>query len=341
MHGIKYIIKRLAWSIVVLLGLSVLIFVIARVIPGDPASMALGPTASEEAKELFRKENNLDEPLPVQYIYWLGDAVKGDFGKSTHTKRPVSQDIKELLPATVELIILAAALEIIIGIGLGILSASKPGGMLDNSVRVTSYLGIATPSFVWGILFMLVFSYWTGLLPTVGRLTRGITPPRTITGLFVFDGLLTGNFEAAWDTFKHIIMPGTALALTGIAQTARMTRSSMVDNMDKDFVASEIASGIPKRKVISLYVLRPSSIPVVSIIALDIAAMLGNAFMVEQVFSYPGVSKYCLAAILNKDLNAIVGVVMVIGIAFLLVNIFVDIMSAFLDPRIRLKENSA
>ncbi len=188
---------------------------------------------------------------------------------------------------------------------------------------------------------MLVFSYWLGLLPTIGRITRGIPPPRTITGLYILDGLLTGQFAAAWDVFKHIIMPGTALALTGIAQTARITRSSMVDNMDKDYVSAEIAAGIPKRKVIRIYVLRPSAIPVVSIIALDIAAMLGNAFMVEQVFSYPGVSKYCLAAILNKDLNAIVGVVMVIGITFLLVNILVDIISAFLDPRIRLQGGAA
>lgn len=337
MHGIKYILKRVAWSIFVLFGLSILIFTIARVIPGDPATMALGPTASESAKELYREENHLKEPLPVQYVFWLRDALTGDFGDSTQTKRSVAQDIKELLPATVELIIFAAVLEIIVGVGLGVLSATKPGGMLDNTVRVTSYLGIATPSFVWGILFMLIFSYWTGLLPTIGRLTRGLSAPRNITGLFVIDALLTGETEIALDAFKHIIMPGTALALTGIAQSARMTRSSMVDNLDKDFVSAELAAGIPKTKIMGVYVLRPSAIPALSIVALDIAAMLGNAFMVEQVFSYPGISKYCLSAILNKDLNAVVGVVLVIGITFLMINIVVDIISAFLDPRIRLQ----
>jgi peptide/nickel transport system permease protein len=218
-----------------------------------------------------------------------------------------------------------------------VLTARKPGGLLDNSVRVTSYLGIATPSFVWGILFMLIFCHWTHLLPTIGRLSSNIVPPKNITGLYVIDGILTGNTAAAWDAFKHIIMPGTALALTGIAQSARMTRASMLDNMDKDYVSAEIAAGIPMRRVMWVYVLRPSAIPAVSMIALDIAAMLGNAFMVEQVFSYPGVSKYCLNAILNKDLNAVVGVVLVIGVSFLLVNIMVDIISAFLDPRIRLQ----
>ena len=207
---------------------------------------------------------------------------------------------------------------------------------MDNTIRVTSYLGIATPSYVWAIFFMLIFCFWIPILPTIGRISSGMPKISTITGFYIIDGLLTGNPAVSWDAFKHLIMPGTALALTGIAQSARITRSSMLDNMSKDFVGAEISSGIPMKKVMWQYVLRPSATPSVSIIALDIAAMLGNAFVVEQVFSYPGISKYCLNAILNKDLNAIVGVVMVIGVAFLVVNILVDIISGFLDPRNRL-----
>ena len=336
MSGLKYVLKRLLQSIIVLLGLSVLIFCIARVIPGDTATMALGSTASEEAKENYREQHHLNDPLPIQYMYWIRDAVQGNFGNSTQTKRAVSDDIADFLPATLELILFAAVLEIVCGIGLGVACARRSGGILDNTIRVTSYLGIATPSYVWAIFFMLIFCFWIPILPTIGRISSGMPKISTITGFYVIDGLLTGNPAVSWDAFKHLIMPGTALALTGIAQSARITRSSMLDNMSKDFVGAEISSGIPMKKVMWQYVLRPSATPSVSIIALDIAAMLGNAFVVEQVFSYPGISKYCLNAILNKDLNAIVGVVMVIGVAFLVVNILVDIISGFLDPRNRL-----
>lgn len=336
MSGLKYVLKRLLQSIIVLLGLSVLIFCIARVIPGDTATMALGSTASEEAKENYREQHHLNDPLPAQYMYWIRDAVQGNFGNSTQTKRAVSDDIADFLPATLELILFAAVLEIVCGIGLGVACARRSGGILDNTIRVTSYLGIATPSYVWAIFFMLIFCFWIPILPTIGRISSGMPKISTITGFYIIDGLLTGNPAVSWDAFKHLIMPGTALALTGIAQSARITRSSMLDNMSKDFVGAEISSGIPMKKVMWQYVLRPSATPSVSIIALDIAAMLGNAFVVEQVFSYPGISKYCLNAILNKDLNAIVGVVMVIGVAFLVVNILVDIISGFLDPRNRL-----
>jgi len=334
---LKFIGKRLIWSIFVLVGLSVLIFCIARIIPGDAAVMALGSRASEEAYESFRQENHLYESYPMQYVYWLRDALNGDLGTSTQTRRPVMNDIRDFLPATLELIFFAVILEILGGILLGALSARYAGGMLDNAVRVTSYLGIATPAFVWAVLFMLVFSFLLHLLPTIGRISDGMMRPPNVTGFMIIDSLIAGDLRAAWDIFKHLLMPGTALALAGTAQAARITRSSMLENMNKDYVNSEIASGIPMRRVIMSYVLRPSATPTVSIIALDFAAMLGNAFLVEQIFNYPGISKYGITAILNKDLNAIIGVVMVIGITFLIVNILVDIIASYLDPRIRLQ----
>ena len=274
MSGLKYVLKRLLQSIIVLLGLSVLIFCIARVIPGDTATMALGSTASEEAKENYREQHHLNDPLPIQYMYWIRDAVQGNFGNSTQTKRAVSDDIADFLPATLELILFAAVLEIVCGIGLGVACARRSGGILDNTIRVTSYLGIATPSYVWAIFFMLIFCFWIPILPTIGRISSGMPKISTITGFYIIDGLLTGNPAVSWDAFKHLIMPGTALALTGIAQSARITRSSMLDNMSKDFVGAEISSGIPMKKVMWQYVLRPSATPSVSIIALDIAAML-------------------------------------------------------------------
>ncbi|MCL1975400.1 MAG: ABC transporter permease [Firmicutes bacterium] len=330
-----FILKRLGWSVFVLIGLSILIFCIARIIPGDPGVMALGTRATPEALEQYRIDNFLYESLPRQYIHWFEGAVKGNFGVSTQTRREVALDIKEFLPATLELILFAAILEIVGGILLGALSARYPGEVIDNSVRVASYLGIATPAFVWAIMFMLIFAFVWPILPAIGRIDVPKPPP--YTGFLLLDSLLAGNLIAFWDAFKHLIMPGTALALTGVAQAARMTRTSMMENLSKDYVGAEIAAGIPMRRVILQYVLRPAATPTVSIVALDIAAMLGNAFLVEVIFSYPGISKYGINAILNKDLNAIVAVVLVIGITFLIVNIIVDIIASYLDPRIRLQ----
>ena len=193
MSGLKYVLKRLLQSIIVLLGLSVLIFCIARVIPGDTATMALGSTASEEAKENYREQHHLNDPLPIQYMYWIRDAVQGNFGNSTQTKRAVSDDIADFLPATLELILFAAVLEIVCGIGLGVACARRSGGILDNTIRVTSYLGIATPSYVWAIFFMLIFCFWIPILPTIGRISSGMPKISTITGFYIIDGLLTGN----------------------------------------------------------------------------------------------------------------------------------------------------
>ena len=334
MKRLKYILHRLLWSVFVLFGLSILIFCIARVIPGDAATMALGTRATEEAKELYREQNHLNAPIPVQYVYWLKSAVQGDFGQSTQTRRAVSSDVAEFLPATLELILFAAILEIVGGLLLGVLCARYAGSWFDNLIRVVSYVGISVPAFVWAILFMLTFSFLIPILPTIGRISAGITVP-SVTGFLLIDSLIAGNFQAFGDVLKHLIMPGTALALAGIAQSARITRGSMLENVEKDYVGSEIASGMPLRRVYARYILRPAASPTVAIIALDIAAMLGNAFLVEVIYSYPGISKYGINAILNKDLNAIVAVVLVIGVTFLIVNILVDIISSILDPRIR------
>lgn len=332
----RFIIHRLLWSIFVLFGLSILIFSIARIMPGDAATMALGTRATEEAKEAYREKNHLNDSIPEQYVYWLADALSGDFGTSSQTKREVVQDVKEYLPATLELIFFAAILEIIGGIVLGVLSARHEGGWFDNLIRIISYFGIATPSFVWAILFMLIFSYAIPLMPTIGRLDSSVVAPPVVTGFMLIDSLLAGNMAAFGNAAKHLIMPATALALSGIAQSARITRGSMLENMKKDFVGSEIASGMPLSRVYHKYVLKTSLTPTVSIIALDIAAMLGNAFLVENIYSFPGLSRYGVTAIMNKDLNAIVAVVLIIGVTFLIVNIIVDIISAFLDPRVRL-----
>jgi peptide/nickel transport system permease protein len=336
MRFVKYVLKRLAHSILVLLGLSILIFVIARVVPGDPARMALGPRAPEQVVEKFREDLHLNDPIYVQYYHWLKGAVRGDFGYSIFTKRSVTTDIKEFFPATLELMLLTGIIMAVFGILLGILSARHANKWLDNIVRVFSYLGVCTPAYVFAILFLLIFGYFLQILPTIGRLSPWLDHPPTITGLMTVDSLLAGNFRAFGDALKHLIMPSLALALGPMAQEARITRSSMVDNLQRDFIALERTQAIPERKIMSKYLLRISIIPTVSVLGLDFASQLGWAFLVELIFNWPGLSRYGIQVILNKDLNGITAVIMVIGVMFLVVNVVVDIIVSILDPRIRL-----
>jgi peptide/nickel transport system permease protein len=336
MNFLKFFSKRLAHSIFVLLGLSILVFVIARVIPGDPARMSLGPRAPEDVVQKYREELHLDKPIYVQYYYWLKGAIRGDFGRSLFTKRKVSDDIKEFLPATLELMFFTGIIMAVFGILLGVASARYANRWPDNVVRVFSYLGVCTPAFVFAILFLLLFGYILNLLPTMGRISPMIEYPPAVTGFITIDSLIAGNVRAFFDGLKHLLMPGLALALGPMAQEARITRSSMTENLQRDFIALERSQAIPERRIMTKYLMRISIIPTVSILGLDFASQLGWAFLVELIFNWPGISRYGINVMLRKDLNGIVAVIMIIGLVFLIVNIIVDIVVAGLDPRIRL-----
>lgn len=328
--------QRAAHSIFVLLGLSILIFIIARIMPGDPARMAVGARAPQWVVDNLRQQMHLTEPLYVQYFYWLRDAVRGDFGISLVTRRPVAADIKEFFPATLELALFAGIINGAGGIILGAVSAWQKDKWVDNVVRVISYLGVVTPSFVFAILFLLLFGMTLNWAPTMGRLSPEIVKPATITGLLTIDSLLARNPAAFFDSIWHLILPAVALALGGMSQEARITRSTMADNLSKDYIASARSLGIPGSVIMRSFLLKPSLIPTVSILGLDFAATLGNAFLVELIFVWPGMSRYGINAMLRKDLNAISAVILVLGVVFILTNIAVDIIVARLDPRIQL-----
>lgn len=332
-----FVLKRVAHSIYVLIGLSMLIFTIGRAVPGDPARMALGARAPEEVVERLRETMRLGEPLPMQYYYWVRDALQGDLGNSLVTRRPVLQDVAEFLPATMELVLFAGIIMAIFGILFGAISAYYANRWVDNVVRVFAYMGIVTPPFVFAIFFILLFAYVLDILPVMGRLSPGITPPPTITGMIMLDSLITGNFDVALNGLKHVILPGVALSLAGLSQQARITRSSMTDNLGKDYIAAERAQGIPGRVIMFKYLLKPSLIPGVSILGLDFAMLLSNAFLVELVFNWPGLSRYGMNAMLSKDLNAVIAVIMILGLLIVIVNVIVDLVVAYLDPRIRLR----
>ena len=336
-----FILRRLGLSIFVLFGLSILIFIIARIIPGDPARMTLGPRAPVDVVERLRQQMHLDKPLHQQYGLWLWEVAHGDLGDSLLTRRPVKQDIREFFPATLELVGLTAIFIVVAGISLGVLSARYSNTWFDNIVRLFSYLGIVTPAFAWAVILMLLFGFVWHLFPTYGRLTAGVIPPSTITGMYTVDSLLNGQLGLFWDAFVHLILPAIALALPPMSQAARITRSSMADNQNKDCIASMIAYGVPNRVVTGKYLLKLSLISPITVMGMDIAATFGYAFMVEKIFGFPGLARYGIQVMLNKDVNAIVGVVMVLGVVFITLNIVVDIIVAYLDPRIRLLGRSS
>jgi peptide/nickel transport system permease protein len=331
-----FILRRLGLSIFVLFGLSILVFIIARIIPGDPARMALGPRAPVEVVEKLSKQMHLDRPIAEQYVLWLWDALHGDLGDSLLTRRPVLQDIREFFPATLELVAFSSVIIATLSITLGVLSAMYANTWFDNLVRLISYLGIVTPAFAWAVIFILVFGFIWNFFPTYGRLSESMIPPPLVTGMMTVDSLLALRLDAFWDALRHLVLPATALAMGPMSQAARITRSSMAENQNRDYIGSMIAYGVPDRVVTSKYLLKPSLIPTITVMGLDIAAIVGTAFLVELIFAYPGLSRYGIQTMLNKDVNAIVGVVLVLGLVFVTLNIVVDVIVAYLDPRIRL-----
>jgi len=329
------ILKRIGTYALVLFGLSVLIFIIVRVMPGDTARMALGPRTPEETVQALRVEMHLDKPLPTQYYYWITSMLKGDFGTSVISKRPVLDDIKSYLPATIELAVLAACVLIAGGLLLGVLATKYSGKWPDAIIRILSYFGVVAPAFLWAVLGMLTFAYLWPILPVAGRISASLTPPSTITGMYIVDYLLAGNFSGAWDALRHLFLPAVVLSFGGVSQAARITRSSMVDNMEKPYASAERAYGIPENKILFKYLLKPSLNSTVSVMAMDIAGIFGGAYIIENVFNYPGLGRYTMQAMLNKDVFAVSAVILVQGTIIAVFNLATDILISFLDPRIR------
>jgi peptide/nickel transport system permease protein len=336
---VRLLAKRLGTSLLVLAGVSMLIFAIARIIPGDPARIALGPNASVEQVAQMRERLHLDEGLPVQYAFFVRDVFRGDLGISLYTNRPVTTDIAQFLPATLELIVVAGLMMVLIGLPLGVIAARWRGTWADHAIRLVTLLGVSAPSFVWAVILMLCFAYFLPLFPIAGRIadSYAIAP---VTGFLTIDTLLAGNPSAFVNAAWHIVLPAFALALSGIGQAARLTRSNMVETYDRPYIEMARSYGFPESRIARRWAFRPSLIPSLTIIGLDFAAMLGNAFLVEAVFAWPGLSRYGVAVILRKDLNAIVGTVLIISALFLIVNIVVDLLIALINPRIRLSQRA-
>ena len=327
-----FLVHRVAQIVPTLFGLLVLIFIVSRVMPGDPVRLALGPEATADQVQAYRTKLGLDRPLPAQFAHYLAGVLRGDFGESIRTYRDVRHDLRDFLPATVELVLAALAIAVAVGIPLGILSAAFKETWLDNLTRLLAVPGVALPRFWVGILLQVGLAYRLGLFPIVGRASH---PPRPLTGFYLIDALLTGNGQAFADAALHLALPAFTLALPTLAQLARITRASMIDVFRRPFMLVHKAYGVPAGRLVWRYGLRNGLTSVLTLIGMTYGALIENAFLVEVVFSWPGLSAYGAAAVLAKDFNAVVGVTLVIGLSFVLANFLVDVGYGLLDPRVR------
>ena len=282
---LSYLLRRTLTLLLVLFGLSILIFIIARIVPGDPARIALGPLATATQVEELREEMGLNASFPVQLWSYLSGLVQGDLGKSVLTSRPVMDDIRGALPATFELVLVTIILQIFISIPLGVMAAIYRNTWIDNLLRVISLIGVVTPGFVLAIILQLVAAHYLGFLPVTGRLDGGIDFEANFTGLLLIDGTLAGRFDVVLDAIRHLFLPAIALSAAGIGQVMRITRTAMIEVSSRDFVEATRAYGIPEKVVTFRYMLRVASVAPLTILGLEFASLIGNAFILEFVFS--------------------------------------------------------
>ncbi|NFG62850.1 ABC transporter permease [Clostridium sp. CMCC3677] len=331
---VKYIIKRILLLIPVLFGVSVLVFLVMHVFSSDPTSIILGQHASQEQISALREQLGLNDPLYIQYFDFMKGLMHGNFGNSLITKTSVSKEIFSRFPATIELAIVAIIIASIIGVTLGVISAVKQNSIIDYLCMGGSLLGVSMPIFWLGLILIVIFSVNLHILPVSGRATIGMEPIK-ITGLYLLDSLISGNLTAFWDSLKHMALPVIALASYSTAIIARMTRSTMLEVLEQDYVRTARSKGLIENIVIIRHGLRNALIPISTVIGLQLGSLLGGAVLTETVFSWPGIGSYTIDAILKADYPVVQGAVIIMAIIFVLVNLFVDLLYAYIDPRIK------
>ena len=330
----RLIIRRLFFLIFVLFGLSIVTFSLSHIVPGDPARLMAGPRASKSAVDKIREKYGLNDPVPVQYVNYVKGVLQGDLGDSFTSRRPVSQDLKKYLPATLELGFAAFVLSTLVGVPLGIVSAVKRDKWPDHVARFISISGLALPVFWLAIMAQFLFFGKLGWLPDGGRLPIGDKPPPTITSLYTIDSLLTGNWSTFVTASKHLLLPAVVLAYGSLAVITRMVRGGMLEVLNQDYIRTARAKGISSNTVIYGHALKNALLPTVTSLGLQIGLLLSGAFLVEIVFSWPGIGRYAVEAIQRLDYNATMATTLVIAFVFVLMNLVVDILYLFLDPRI-------
>ncbi len=330
-----YLLRRFALAGLMLFGLICLTFIIANVAPSDPAVLAAGPDAGRAQIEQARREYGLDKPLPEQFLRYVTDLARGDFGRSIATSRPVGADLARYFPATLELCLVAMAIGLVVGISLGMLSALFKDQWLDHITRIFAVSGIALPPFWFGLLLQLGFAVWLGWLPTSGRIGVSTDPGDPITGMLLVDALLRGNGELFWQGLSYIILPALVLSLPCLASILRVNRSEMVEALRADYITSARAHGVSRWRLVTVHALKNAMLPTLAIIGLRWGWMMSSTVLVETVFDWPGIGLYAVSSAIAGDFKPVMGVTLIVGLNFMLVNLVVDLLYGVLDPRLR------
>src|SRR5262245_4698237 len=332
---LAFIVRRLLLVIPSLAALLVLTFVLIRLVPADPAAALAGENATPAQIAEIRRQYGFDQPLLVQFGVYLAQVARLDFGESAYSRRPVSVDIKQRLPATLELTIAALAFATLLGIPLGTLAAVNHNRWPDTLLRILSVGGVAIAAFWFAIELQLLFAMDLGWLPLRGRLSPGLAAPPLFTGFLLIDSLIAGRLEVFGDALRHLILPAFTLSLGGLATITRFTRAGVLETLQKDFVTYERAQGFPPRALIWKFVLRNSVVAAITQIGLLFGGLIAGAVVVETIFDWPGIGFYTVQAILTADTKVILAITLLIGVIYAIVNILVDVVHGLIDPRLR------
>lgn len=326
--------RRLLNLIWVVLGVSIITFAISHLVPGDPARLVAGDRATPEIVAAVRADLGLDKPLPQQYLHYMGQLLHGDLGTSIRTRRPVAQDIVAFFPATLELALVALVLATLVGVPLGVLSAVWRNRFIDHVARIVAVTGVSTPAFWLGLGLIVVFYGHLGWFPGGGRLDQGVAPPPHFTGLYLVDALLSGQWHLLPDIIRHLALPAVTLGFVHLGIVARQIRSSMLEQLGEDYVRTARAYGLSPWTVIMRHALPNALIPSVTMLGLALGDLLYGAVLTETVFSWPGMGAYVVDSIQALDFPAVMGFAVVVSFAYVILNLLVDLLYRWLDPRI-------
>lgn len=334
---LRYIVRRVALSVPTLLGITLVTFLISHALPADLVLANLGDHAAQDPQlaAAFRQRWGLDRPAPVQYLIYVGHLLRGDLGTSIATERPVRTELALSLPATVELASAGMLAAIVIGGLLGVAAAVRSDTPIDLAVRSIIATGVALPTFWYAILLLFVFYFVLGWAPGPGQLDAGLAPGRPITGMYVVDSLLEGNWPVFQNALAHLVLPAVVLGTVGVGFIARVTRATVLDVLRQDYVRTARAKGLAQTRVVWRHAVRSALIPIITVIGLLYAQLMSGTVLTESIFSWPGLGRYAFSSAGNLDFPAIMGVALVIGLFYVAVNLVVDVLYAYVNPRIR------
>jgi peptide/nickel transport system permease protein len=331
---LRFVGRRLLLLVPILIGLSILVFLWIRALPGGPAQSLLGERATESTVREIEEQYGLDDPIYVQYFRYVENVASGDFGTSIRSRRPVSDELKERFPATIELALAAMLFSVTLGIPLGFVAAKRYGTIVDHSSLLASLLGVSIPIFFLAILLKYIFAIELGLLPTVGRQDVLINVDHP-TNFYLLDAIIAGNLEAFWDAITHMLLPAIALGTIPLAIIARITRAAVLDVQNEDYVRTARAKGVRELLVVVKHTFRNAMIPVVTVMGLQLGQLIAGSIILESVFALPGLGRLALGAITARDLPVVQGVTLFVASCIVAINFVVDLTYAVLDPRIR------